>query len=94
MKENFVEITYEEYSHKPYENGDVRVDFIDTPLYFKPKEKFPIVFKGEYFGFEVPENGHIILINTEDTNWISHRLFDEDILALEKAIEKSKELRK
>ena len=96
MKENFEEVEYEEYCSR---NNDDDIEIFygndgGESIHFKLKQKFPIVFEGKYFNFEVTENGFINQYQEINIGkWTSHRLDEKDILALKSAIEKVKELR-
>ena len=93
MKDKFDEIS--EHQYASVDNvGECRINTLEGYLFFKPKQKFPIIFKGKYFNFELTENGYINQEQFESVKWLHHRLDKKDIEAFLKVVEKSKELRK
>jgi xanthine dehydrogenase molybdopterin-binding subunit B len=61
-------------------------------LYFKPKQKFPIVFENEYYKIQVCEDGHITAID-KDTLLRANYGAELSLPLLDQAIAKSKEIR-
>lgn len=90
LKENFEEIEIKKYFDLD-EIGELKIFCEDGILYFKPKQKFPIVFEDMMRRVEVTKNGEIIIPNLLNTR---EMYFKDSIPLLEKAIKKSKELRK
>ncbi len=62
-----------------------------STIYFKPKQKFPIVFEGDNYKFSI--NSHFNLIQEKYRNDGLKPHSDKDIEANQKALDKLKELR-
>jgi len=94
LKENFEEISRGEYldifDSKDKDCGLYICE--DGNLYFKPKQKLPIVFEDEFYRIEVFEDS----INLFDKSKHELMCFSEDgsLPLLEEAINKRKELQK
>jgi len=88
--EGYKQITEEE-SHKLHEfEYAMFTDENDNDSYFKKVQKFPIVFKDDEFLFEVNEHGGVSVYHNK-----AYMFFLSDSLPLlERALEKSKEIRK
>lgn len=90
MKDKFVEI-----SNNTYDLcsgiGELEIHTSDGVFYFKPKQKFPIVYESDYETISVDEDGAIKIIDNGFNQ--SVRLTHEfSLLLLKEAIKKSDEI--
>ncbi|MCK5633426.1 hypothetical protein KAH94_06730 [bacterium] len=95
LENDFEEITIEEWEVRDCGQGDLKVGFDGNDnLYFKPKQKFPIVYDSNDWKIEVYEDGVIKLKSKKSID----KDYDTVVIGLDselyKAVEKSKELRK
>jgi len=92
MKENWDEINLWGYE-EVHNIGELNINCEEGSLYFKPKQKLPIVFEDEFYKIEVFEES--ILINHKYGKESSLLFRDEVSLPmLEEAIKKRNELQK
>ena len=71
-----------------YSDSDVK------EIFFKPVQKFPIVFEGSYFNLEIDENLHILCDTCGDKFELTEDNLKKDIEANKKALEELERLNK
>jgi len=91
------EVTREEYYEfkgECFQLAFYDKDTICEVKHFKKKEKFPIIFEGVRFDFEVKKDGDITFVLKEPYGLDQKHYVNCSLEQLYKAVEKSKELRK
>jgi len=90
MKENFEEINCDNFNDLQ-DCGETSIFCNDGTLYFKPKQKFPIVFEDKSRKIEIDEHGIEITDLTDKDVFINFGR-DVSLPLLIKAVDKWKEL--
>jgi len=97
LKDDFEECTEKDtptidgYGGTFLNRGFIWANINGDNIYFKPKQKFPIVFEGDNYKFSI--NSHFNLIQEKYRNDGLKPHSDKDIEANQKALDKLKELR-
>jgi len=90
MKENFDEITQDGYA-RSWRAGESSHPCEDGNLYFKPKQKFPLVFEDKHKKIEVDRDGNLDIYCLFQGDSI---YFNSSKQVLFDAVDKAKELSK
>lgn len=69
-------------------------DLLERDIYFKPVEKFPIIFNGDNFQFRIEEFDNSFTIKIKENNDYYRYFTEADIKANKDALKKLEELRK